>query len=187
MTYISPPIEAAWIARAARAALGALAAVHEATDEDGPLAIVHGDVSPANLAISDDASEALLLDFGLASGRKWPRARDGAFRGTLLYAAPEAARGDPIDARADLFALAASLLHAASGEAPRAHQGHAIGPAAFAALLASAAEEPVDAWAARASRPLEGAGYGALARVLVACLAYGRDDRPASARAAAVW
>jgi hypothetical protein len=74
-----------------------------------------------------------------------------------------------------------------SGEAPRTHHEHALGPAAFAALLASAAEEPIDAWAARASRPLEGAGWGPLAGVLVACLAFDRGARPASARAAAVW
>src|SRR5262252_4601636 len=59
-----------WLGSATRAAFGALAAVHEAADDEGPLAIVHGDVSPANVAVADDASEAWLLDFGLASGRR---------------------------------------------------------------------------------------------------------------------
>jgi serine/threonine protein kinase len=181
-TYIHLP----WLANAAKAAFGALAAVHEAEDEDGPLAIVHGDVSPSNLAISDDASSALLLDFGLASGRRWPRTNDGAFRGTVRYAAPETARGEPIDVRADVFALAASLLHAASGLAPREAHGRAVGPAAFAALLASAAEEPVDVWAERASAPLAAAGFEPLAHALRLCVSFDRLSRPPSARAALV-
>src|SRR5205823_4768550 len=97
-----------------------LASIHEAADKRGPLRVVHRDITPSNVYVTDDAGSAILADFGLARWRGGGPPQDGAFRGTLLYAAPELARCDAdVDARADLFALAASLLHVASGAPPR--------------------------------------------------------------------
>jgi serine/threonine protein kinase len=163
---------APWLVGAIHAAFGALAAVHDADDTAGPLGVVHGDISPTNVAVSPDAASALILDFGLAFGGRWPRRADGAFRGTVAYAAPEAARGEALDARADLFAMAATLLHIASGEPPR-------GAVTLAAAIAEAAEAPLAPWASRASSRLP-AEVGAL---LERCVAHDPDDRPASARA----
>ena len=160
----------AWIAQSARAAFACLARVHEADDAAGALAVVHADISPGNVAIAVDAAEAKLLDFGLAYFRDAVPKSASAFRGTIAYAAPELARGEPIDVRADLFALAASLLHAASGITPRA-DGHP------AALLLAAAESPVDAWASAAAIDLP----EALRHVLLRCVAFAKEDRPASA------
>jgi serine/threonine-protein kinase len=168
---------ATWVARAARAAFEALSRVQEAADADGPLGIVHGDISPSNVAIAHGGDVAVLLDFGLASGRAWPRAAGGPFRGTARYAAPEAARSEPFDGRADVFALAASLLHAVAGEPPRA-------ATSLGAAIAEAAEAPIDAWAERAARSLP----PNVAAVLVRCVAFEAGARPrTAAEALAMW
>lgn len=158
--------------RAIPAALAALAEVHEARDETGPLCLVHGDPSPGNLVLSDDGSRVALLDLDLAVWRG-ALPRDGAFRGTLAYAAPEVARGAVPDVRADLFGLAATLLHAVTGTPPR-RAGSA------AALLALAAEEDVLEPAVAKDLASRGRAHASL----VACLAFAPAARPASAREA---
>jgi serine/threonine-protein kinase len=167
------PDKTGWAARASRAAIRALAAVHDAEDSTGPLAIVHADLSPENVLVADDGRSAAMIDFGLS---RWRDTRDGppaTFRGTLAYVAPEVARGQLADARSDLFALAASLLAAASGEAPRRGSD-------FPSQLVAAAEIAIDDYAERAcvGLPRE------VARVLAACVRFDPRDRPASAREA---
>jgi eukaryotic-like serine/threonine-protein kinase len=164
----------AWFALAARATMRALSLVHEASDADGPLGVLHGDISPDNVLVADDGQDAALVDFGLARWREDPGPLRGPFRGTLSFAAPEVARGEMPDRRSDLFSLAASLLATACGELPREGDD-------FAALLVRAGEAPIDAYAARASAALE----ARVARVLVACVRFEAKDRPASAREAA--
>lgn len=168
----SAPLDSSWIERAVRVSYEALAAVHEAHDEKGPLLVVHADLSPANIAIDDAPSRAVVLDFDLAWWREGPPRTDGAFRGTIGYVAPEVARGERPTVQSDLFALAAALLHGATGEPPRPS-----GEASFAAILAMAAETPLlrpehERLAAR------GRGHAAL----LSCLAHETTQRPASAR-----
>lgn len=91
----------------------------------------------------------------------------GPFRGTLLYAAPEVARGETPDARSDAFALAASLLHVASSQPPR-------GSETQAAMLLAAGEQSIEPWARRAAATLA----PGMAEALVACCAFDRDARP---------
>ncbi len=79
--------------------------------------IIHGDVCPANVrmsALGGGPSRAVLIDFGLA-GPALPG--DGAARGTLGYAAPEALTGARSPA-SDLFGLGATLFEAWSGTPP---------------------------------------------------------------------
>jgi serine/threonine protein kinase len=166
------------VARASRALFAALAALHDASDARGPLHVVHGDVTPANAFLAPDASRALLADLGLASWRDGSPPHDGAFRGSLLHCAPEVARGERPTARADLFALAASLLHVVTGVAPRGHAPD--GNAGAAALLAAAAERPVEAY--DALPPARRAQLGAhVLDALRACLAFDPAARPARA------
>jgi serine/threonine protein kinase len=166
----SAALDAAWIERAVLVAYAALAELHEA-DDGSALHIVHADLSPANVAVDDAAARAILIDLDLATWRG-SAARDGAFRGTVAYAAPELARGEPPTAASDLFAMAATFLHAITGEAPRS------GPS-LAALLASAAEVPLVDGIGNA---VELAGRGRAHAALIRCLAHLPHERPASAR-----
>jgi serine/threonine-protein kinase len=86
----------------------ALAYVHAKKDRR-EAGLVHGDVTPHNVLLSQDG-HALLADFGLT--RFAPRDRAG----TRRYQAPEQARGEPFDGRADLYALALVLVEAATGK-----------------------------------------------------------------------
>ena len=169
------PFDVRWLAAVARAAFAELARVHEATGADGPLGVVHADLSPSNVLVDDGGLghevRVALVDFGLARFRGARRPLDSAFRGTARYAAPELARGEAIDARADLFAMATTLLHVASGVA--AHD-LAVG----AALLVRAGDEPLEAYAARAGRFFPDEIASALAR----CVAFDREARPSRAR-----
>ena len=82
---------------------------------------LHRDVKPSNLMV--DAHGVLkVLDFGLVAANTDAIA-DGpiaqtSLAGTPLYMAPEQARGEPIDLRADIYALGATLFHLISGRAP---------------------------------------------------------------------
>lgn len=165
-------LDRAWVERAVHAAFAALAELHDARDDRGALDIVHADVSPANVAVDDTATRVVFLDLELASWRESAR-RDGAFRGTIAYCAPEIARGEAPTVESDLFALAATFLHVALGVPPR--QGPSL-----AALLRVAAEEPlldglrVDGGDLAA----RGLAHGAIVR----CLAHVASERPTSAR-----
>ena len=156
----------------ARSCLHALARVHSASDSRGPLSVVHADLSPSNVLADEHA--ACIVDFGLSGFRDAPVGRNATFAGTLRYAAPELARGETIDVRADLFAMAATLLHVASGIPPR------DSPSA-AAMLALAAEQPMTTYlaACRQRVPDE------LLALLTPCLAFDPTMRPDSAAALA--
>jgi serine/threonine protein kinase len=159
----SIPMAVPWVAPRAFEALEFL---HRATDGEGPLGVLHGDLHPGNVLLSAD-HRVLLLDLGLATSREHPRPPGGAFRGSARYASPEAARGEPCDERSDIFSLAATLLHAASGRAPRSGS-------TLPAVLLQAADEPLDAYARQASLGLPPALASALAR----CVAMAPEDRP---------
>jgi len=167
-------LDVAWIERAVRVAYAALAELHEAADPRGSLQIVHADLSPANVAVDDDAERVILIDLDLATWRGGA-ARDGAFRGTVVYAAPEIARGEAPSPASDLFAMAATFLHAITGAPPR------TGPS-LAALLAHAAERPLVDDLGSAVSAAELAGRGSAHAAIIRCLAHLPHERPASAR-----
>jgi len=71
---------------------------------------VHRDVSPRNILLSVDG-EVKLSDFGLVL----TSASGAPVYGTLAFAAPEQARGEPVDGRSDLYALGVVLGEALAG------------------------------------------------------------------------
>jgi serine/threonine protein kinase len=83
---------------------------HRRTAPDGtPLQIVHRDVSPQNVMVSWDG-EVKIIDFGIARSEARSRHTAGAsLMGKLGYMAPEQARGERVDHRADQYAVGVVL------------------------------------------------------------------------------
>ena len=103
----------------ARQTADALAAAHER-------GIVHRDLKPDNLFVTPDG-RVKVFDFGLARMALPPidgnatiapaerRTSVGVIMGTIGYMAPEQVRGQPVDHRADIFALGAVLFEMLTG------------------------------------------------------------------------
>ena len=93
-----------------------LSYAHELLDDDGNLVeLVHRDVSPPNILISK-RGEVKVTDFGLAKARtQLERTDPGVVKGKFSYLSPEVANGQPVDARADIFALGVCIWEMLSG------------------------------------------------------------------------
>lgn len=89
--------------------------------------LVHRDVKPANILLAP-GDRALLADFGiacvLADERDEPLTKVGMGIGTAEYMSPEQARGEPIDHRADVYALGIVLFQALTGQVPFTSEDH---------------------------------------------------------------
>lgn len=87
--------------------------------------MLHRDVKPANILIAqtNSGSRALLADFGIARRVDDPGTLTATNMtvGTVLYAAPEQLMGEPLDGRADQYALAATAFHLLTGSPPFQH------------------------------------------------------------------
>jgi TonB family protein len=78
--------------------------------EDKEMGLVHRDVSPQNVLISEEG-DIKLCDFGIAkAASKASHTQAGALKGKLQYMSPEQAWGRNIDRRSDIFALATVLF-----------------------------------------------------------------------------
>jgi serine/threonine protein kinase len=97
----------------------ALSYAHAKTDSEGrPLGIVHRDVSPHNILISEQG-EVKITDFGVAKAMtKRDRTGAGMIKGKIAFMSPEQALGQHIDARADLYAMGILIYLVATGRRP---------------------------------------------------------------------
>ena len=95
--------------------------VHHAVDRARrPLRIVHRDITPANLLMTN-AGAVKIADFGIARAFRRPRRTAvGVVRGTLAFMAPEQQRSESVDARTDIFALGCVLHTLIVGRSPLA-------------------------------------------------------------------
>ncbi|MEZ4470987.1 MAG: protein kinase [bacterium] len=93
-----------------------LSHAHNRKDPKGrPLAIVHRDVSPPNVLLSREG-EVKLVDFGLAKAASQITSTDpGIVKGKFSYLSPEAAHGQTVDGRADVFAAGIVLWEMLAG------------------------------------------------------------------------
>jgi eukaryotic-like serine/threonine-protein kinase len=95
-----------------------LAYAHEVHNpETGALmGIVHRDISPPNVLISKQG-EVKVVDFGLAKATSQVEITDpGVVKGKMSYLSPEAARGEEVDHRADIFAVGILLYELLTGK-----------------------------------------------------------------------
>jgi hypothetical protein len=107
------PLEVADVLHIGQQIARGLAAAHEQ-------GLIHRDVKPGNILLESHVEQKVkLTDFGLArAADDASLSQSGVVAGTPLYMAPEQARGDALDHRADLFSLGSVLYTMVSGRPP---------------------------------------------------------------------
>jgi serine/threonine protein kinase len=145
-----------------------LAAALEALNVRG---IVHRDVKPANVMVSESGVIAL-TDFGLARGiAETVLTKTGAVVGTVDYLAPELIRGQPASHASDVYALGCVLYECLTGAPPFAGRPYVD------ALLAHVRDEPASLMASRAEVSPD------VSWAVLRALAKDPADRPSTATA----
>jgi serine/threonine-protein kinase len=95
-----------------------LAYVHTRERNGQPLGIVHRDLTPQNVLISQQG-EVKLADFGIAKAvGKSERSATGVIKGKFAYMSPEQSQARPLDARSDLFSVGTVLYLLTTGRKP---------------------------------------------------------------------
>src|SRR3954470_2536064 len=96
----------------------ALAYAHAKSRDGKPLGIVHRDISPNNVLISDQG-EIKLTDFGIAKAqRKREQTAAGVIKGKVAYMSPEQALGTSVDRRSDIFSVGSMLFRMVTEKLP---------------------------------------------------------------------
>ena len=143
--------------------------------------VVHRDLKPENLFLTHDR-RVKILDFGIAKRVQVPGANapataaesftaTGVIVGTVGYMAPEQLLGEPIDARADIFALGVVLHEMLSGTPPFRRE------TAVATMSAIVSDDPPE---------LSPSISPMLAQIVYRCLEKSRNDRFHSAHDLAI-
>jgi len=105
------------IVRIAMQVAGGLAAAHAQ-------GLIHRDVKPANILLENGMERVKITDFGLArAADDASLTHSGCLAGTPHYMAPEQARGEYVDHRADLFSLGSVMYVMCTGRLPFRAEG----------------------------------------------------------------
>ncbi|MFI6446386.1 protein kinase [Kitasatospora sp. NPDC050543] len=154
-------------------AVGIGAAVCEALEVAHGAGLVHRDIKPGNIMITDDGG-VKVVDFGIArvnaSGSRLTQT--ASVVGTAAYLSPEQATAAAVDARADLYAVGCVLVEMLTGEPPF------LAEAPVAIAFKHVSEQPEPPSARRHGIP------PALDAAVLRLLAKDPSDRPADAAAA---
>jgi eukaryotic-like serine/threonine-protein kinase len=134
--------------------------------------VIHRDVKPANVLVPP-GGRVKVTDFGIAKAGGSELTRTGTVVGTARYLAPEQLRGEPVDARTDIYALGLVLYEMLTGALPF------HGDTEMAISLARLSVAPAPVGIGRPDTP------PALARLVMACLALEPAGRPPTAQAVA--
>lgn len=143
-----------------------LAQVCDAAEYMHSQGVLHRDIKPSNVIV-DTRGKAHLGDFGLAKVLGGPALTlDGAFMGTLYYAAPEQVRGriEELSHRTDVYAIGATLYHLLTERAPFDElstareidaqiQSHGVGFSSVLAAANSPSSRPAGSRWASSPRP----------------------------------
>ena len=106
------PVEPAEVVRIGRQIAEGLTAAH-ATD------LIHRDIKPGNVLLEGGQQKVKITDFGLArTADDASISQSGIIAGTPMYMAPEQAKGETLDQRADLFSLGSVLYQMVTGRPP---------------------------------------------------------------------
>jgi serine/threonine-protein kinase len=140
-----------------------LAAVHEA-------GIVHRDIKPHNIMVLPNGV-LKLMDFGIASSNEGnlSQLEEGQTIGTPYYMSPEQARGEPLDARSDLYSVGVVLFELFTAQRPFE------GRDPLEVMRKQVAVDPPRPSQYRADMP------DLLERIILACLAKDPSRRPPTA------
>lgn len=133
--------------------------------------LIHRDIKPGNIWLEAPVGRVKILDFGLArpAAEAGELTASGMVVGTPNYMSPEQARGEKVDARADLFSLGVLMYRMATGRVPFQ------GPTLMSVLIAIGTETPASAISLKNEIPPR------LSRLIDRLLAKNREDRPESA------
>ena len=152
--------------------------VAEALEATHIAGVIHRDLKPANVSLTSDG-KVKVLDFGLAKSLAGPLAADsestvssagsrtGIVMGTVGYMSPEQTRGQPLDARSDVWAFGCLLYEALVGRP-------AFGGETASDRIAAILKEDPDWTALPPEAPTE------LVEMLRRCLTKQPDGRPES-------
>jgi hypothetical protein len=163
----------------AERAIGIIAQVAGALDAAHARGLFHRDIKPGNILVvpradRDSSDHAYLADFGITkTSETRSLTKTGTYLGTLDYAAPEQIRGEPVDARTDIYALGCVLYQSLTGVVPFAKDNDA------ARVYAHLSEDPPALSARRPDLP------PALDAVVAKAMAKDPDQRYATGAALA--